>query len=73
MGLDLIKIEVTPDIAYTIRALAEAGVFAIKTGNASLNFHEGVLKSIKTELMTYPQQNMNKVVDMVVIEPILKV
>ena len=51
---NLIKIEVTEDIAAKIRAMAEAGIFSIKTGNASLNFHEGALKSIKTEFMTYP-------------------
>lgn len=50
-----ITIEVTPDIAAKIRGMAEAGVFAIGTGNATLNFHEGVLKSIKTELFSYPK------------------
>ena len=52
--LSLISIEVTPDIATKIRGMAEAGVFSIKTGNAQLNFHEGILKSIKTEFFSYP-------------------
>jgi len=52
---DLIKIEVTPDIASKIRFLAESGIFAIHTGNATLNFKDGLLKSIKTELYSYPQ------------------
>lgn len=51
--LGLITIEVTPDIAAKIRLMAESGLFAIKTGNATLNFHSGALKSIKTELYTY--------------------
>lgn len=50
---DLIKIEVTPDIAFKIRLMAESGLFAIKTGNAQCNFINGELKSIKTELYTY--------------------
>ena len=57
--MPLVSIEVTPDIALKIRGLAEAGVFAIRTGNASLNFLDGTLKSIKTELMTYPQQTVD--------------
>ena len=67
----LIKIEVTPDIAAKIRFMAESGIFAIKTGNANLNFHEGVLKSIKTELMSYPQKNLEQVVDLIENTPIL--
>ena len=51
----LITIEVTPDIARKIRALAEAGVFAIKTGNAQINCLEGEFKSIKTEYFHYPK------------------
>lgn len=51
----MITLEITEDIAAKIRFLAESGVFAIHTGNASLNFHEGILKSIKTEIMSYPQ------------------
>ena len=53
--LSLIKIEVTPDIAAKIRFLAESGIFSIKTGTASLNFKDSELKSIKTELYSYPQ------------------
>lgn len=49
-----ISIEVTPDIALKIRGMAEAGLFAIDTGNATLSFKDGVLKSIKSELYTYP-------------------
>lgn len=51
--IPLITIQVTPDVGSKIRFMAESGVFAIKTGNVSLNFHEGVLKSIKTEIFTY--------------------
>lgn len=51
----LVTIQVTEDIAAKIRFMAESGVFAITTGNASLNFHNGMLKSIKTEMMSYPQ------------------
>jgi len=56
MLTNLISIEVTPDIAAKLRFLAESGVFAIKTGNATLNFHEGELKTIKIELYTYSTQ-----------------
>lgn len=52
--MPLIKLEVTSDIASKIRFMAESGVFSIKTGNVSLNFHEGTLKSIKSEIFTYP-------------------
>lgn len=55
--MKLVTIEVTPDIAAKIRFIAESGVFAIKTGNASLNFLNGNLKSIKTEIMSYQQVN----------------
>lgn len=65
--MPLISIEVTPDIALKIRSLAEAGVFSIKTGNASINFHEGSIKSIKTDFMHYPQIE----VDMNSVPPIL--
>lgn len=54
MDIPLVVIEVTPDIALKIRGLAEAGVFSIKTGNATINFHEGAVKSIKTEYFSYP-------------------
>lgn len=54
-SFELIKIEVTPDIAAKIRFLAESGIFAINTGNATLNFKDGLIKSIKTELYSYPQ------------------
>lgn len=49
MDIPLIQIEVTPDIAFKIRAMAEMGVFSLDTGNITLNFHEGRLKSAKTE------------------------
>lgn len=52
----LVTIEVTPDIAAKIRLLAESGCFAINTGNATLNFHKGQLKSVKTEVYTYSQE-----------------
>ena len=59
----IITIEVTADIALKIRQMAENGVFSIVTGNASLNFHEGALKSVKTEVTThiksYPQVDLS--------------
>lgn len=68
--MPLITIEVTPDIAAKIRFLAESGVFSIQNGSASLNFHEGQLKSVKTEITLHaptftqkaPPQRMMKVV-----------
>ena len=57
--MPLITIQVTPDIAFKIRALAEAGVFAIKTGNATVNFHEDKIKSIKTDFFYYPQEKFD--------------
>lgn len=51
--MQLITIEVTPDIGAKIRGMAEAGVFAIQKGSATLNFVEGELKSIKTEIFTH--------------------
>lgn len=57
---NLIKIEVTADIASKIRACAEAGVFSINTGNFQVNIANGIIKSIKTELYTYPDNgNLN--------------
>lgn len=58
----LTTIEVTDDIAAKIRFLAESGVFAIKTGNAVLNFHEGELKTIKTEFFTYAPKTVDATV-----------
>ncbi len=63
-----VTIEVTPDIAAKIRLMAEAGVFALATGNATLNFHNGLLKSVKTEQFTYPQK---EALDFTQITPIL--
>lgn len=67
----LITLEVTPDIASKIRFMAESGVFAIDTGNASLNFQGGKMKSIKTERYSYPQSAEATKVDVVQITPIL--
>lgn len=67
----LIKIEVTPDIAAKIRFLAESGVFAIKTGNATINFHKGDIKSIKTDFFYYPQLDAKETVDFIKSTPIL--
>lgn len=53
--MPLIEIQVTADIAAKIRLMAESGLFAIKTGNATCNFVNGELKSVKTELYTYAQ------------------
>lgn len=63
MDIPLISIEVTPDIALKIRGIAEAGVFSILTGNVTLNFHEGVLKSIKTEIFNYPKLSTTTTID----------
>lgn len=52
--MELVRIEVTPDIASKIRFMAESGVFSITKGNATVNFDGGEIKSIKTELYTYP-------------------
>lgn len=67
----LITLEVTPDIAAKIRFMAESGVFALDTGNASLNFLKGELKSIKTERFTYPQ-HLSTPVDNVEIDTLSK-
>lgn len=57
--MPLISIEVTPDIAQKIRFMAESGVFALKTGNITLNFHEGELKTIKTEMYSYAPKEVD--------------
>lgn len=67
-----ITIEVTPDIAAKIRAMAEAGVFSIKTGNAAVNFHEGTIKSIKTDFFYYPQSIPVETIDFTKITAILE-
>lgn len=67
-----ITIEVTHDIASKIRACAEAGIFSIHTGNATINFHKGLIKSIKTEFFSYPQEIGIETVDLTQIQPILK-
>lgn len=53
----LISLQITEDIAIKIRGMAEAGVFSIETGNAVLSFKDGKLKSIKTEMYSYPVDN----------------
>lgn len=70
--MQLISIEVTPDIAAKIRFLAESGVFSIIKGNATLNFDTGLLKSIKTELYTYAQPSFSMPMDNPEPYPILK-
>ena len=47
------SIEVTPDIAIKLRIMAESGLFSLKDGNATLNFKNGQLLTIKSELYTY--------------------
>lgn len=69
---DLISIEVTPDIAVKIRALAEAGVFAITTGNASINFVGGNIKTIKTEYYHHYPQSQETPIDIHQTSTILK-
>lgn len=66
----MISLQVPEAIATKIRFMAESGVFAIETGNASLNFLNGKLKSIKTEMMSYPHLDPEKV-DIFHIKPIL--
>lgn len=52
----LIPIEITEQEAQVFRIMREAGVFNLKNGSATLNFTKtGMLRSIKTELMTYSQ------------------
>ncbi len=63
----LISIEVTPDIAAKIRLMAEAGVFALKDGSATLYFKGSHLTTIKSELYTYAK------IDNTEISPILTV
>ena len=72
MDIPLITIEVTPDIAKKIRDCAEAGVFGIRTGNATINFHEGIIKSIKTEFYSYPHKEQVVPLDIPVKVAILK-
>lgn len=72
--MPLISLQVSEDIATKIRFLAESGVFAMDTGNVSLNFSKGELKSIKTERYCYPQvypQAPVEGIDIVKITPIL--
>lgn len=58
-NMNLISIEVTPDIASKIRFMAEEGVFALEKGSATLHFEGGKLLTIKTERYShsrsYPQ------------------
>ena len=61
--MPLISLEVTPDIAAKIRAMAEAGVFAINKGSATINFLNGELKSVKTEIYSYPSYTQSLPVD----------
>lgn len=68
-----ITIEVTPDIAAKIRGMADSGVFAIIKGSATLNFVNGVLKIVKTEVYTTVQPYPHlKNVDIIEISPILQ-
>lgn len=64
----LINIEVTPDIAQKIRLMAESGLFAIKTGNAQCNFSNGELKSVKTEIITYAQKEIDNLSIPIILE-----
>ena len=70
--MPLVTLHITPDIALKIKALAEAGVFTIKTGNATINFHEGVLKSIKTDFFYYPEDIHKLPLDTSVLESTLQ-
>lgn len=57
MDVPLITMEVTTDIAYKIRFMAESGVFGMDTGNVSLNIKDGKIMSIKSEIFRYPQSS----------------
>lgn len=52
--MPLITIQVTEDIAAKIRFMADAGIFAIAKGSATLNFSDNNLLSVKTEIYSYP-------------------
>lgn len=51
----LVAIEITPETASKIRLMADAGIFDMVTGNATLSFLDGNLKTVKTERFTYAQ------------------
>lgn len=51
---NLIKIEVSEDIATKIRAMAEQGIFTIDTGSAEVHFKDGNLLKIITHRTSYP-------------------
>lgn len=60
MDIPLIAIEVTPDIAKTIRFMAESGIFALKGASATLNFApNGELKTVKTEHFFYAPKGVD--------------
>lgn len=52
--MQLINIEVTPDIAAKIKAIAEQGVFTLDTGSAEIHFKDGNLLKIITHRVSYP-------------------
>lgn len=58
---ELVKIEVTPDIAAKIRVLAEAGVFTLDTGSAEIHFKDcALLKIITHRTSSYPQLDITQ-------------
>lgn len=69
MDIPLITVQITPDIAAKLLFMSESGLFSIQKGNATLNFDAGQLKSIKTELYSYPHLGS---VDSLTLEAILK-
>jgi hypothetical protein len=51
---ELIRIDVTPNIATALKFMIEAGTFDIKGGNVTLSFDPaGNLKTIKKEVFVY--------------------
>lgn len=52
--VQLIPVELTPDIATKLRFMIENGVFDMRGGNVTLNFApNGELKSLKKETFVY--------------------
>lgn len=63
LSSSLIKIEVTPDIAAKIRALAEEGVFTLETGSAEIHFKDGALLKIITHRTSYPHKGSLDIIE----------
>ena len=53
---ELIRVEVTPDIALKIRQLAEEGVFTLTKGNVVINIDNGEFLTLKVERISHPKK-----------------